>query len=138
ADIPAPRAVIDAVDLLQLAARQLARVLLDLLNGRLEKPGLGPLARAPPLGAQVLVQLRHADRSANPTRVIGGRRVEDLPDLVDQAGGDHPVHALRHEGAEDRQRDVDPDEEALVAEAESGVVVDEGLDVGVGAAGDDR
>ncbi|CAL9202916.1 unnamed protein product, partial [Musa hybrid cultivar] len=109
-----PRQRAEPVDLLQLAAGQLARVGLDLVDRRLQQPRLGGLFGLRRLRAEVAVHLRHPDRAAHSPGVVCHVRVEQPPHLLHQSPLHHAVHPLRHELVQHRQLHVHPQEAALV------------------------
>lgn len=124
-----------AMDLLKLTMSQRAIVGFDLRNGSLQDPLLGS-SIGPGLRSKKLIQFRHSNGPSNSPGVIP-HRVEEWADLVDLTRFDHPVHPVGEEGIQDGQSNVDPEEATLELQAKRRVVLDEGFDVGIGAAGDD-
>jgi len=128
---------VEAVDLVELSGGEVAVVDFDGGNGSLEELLPGPLVGAVGFRLEKGMKLGDANGLANAHGVVAVVVLEKRSNLVDLAGSDHAIHTCGERGVEDREGDVDPEEQTVVAQPKVRVVVDQGVEERVGTTGND-
>lgn len=128
---------VEAVNLVELSGGEVAVVDFDGGNGSLEELLLGPLVGSVGFGLEKGMKLGDPNGLSNAHGVVVVVVLENLSNLLDLAGADHAIHTCGQRGMEHREGDVDPEKQTVVAQPEVRVVVDQGVEEGVGATGND-